>query len=128
MKTEQGDRCVGARFIFVKPVLRSRASSDPSGVSVVRIGSARAEGGVSRTSEFAARLERAGLRNDAFAAKKPAALSDGAAWTRNVCEEIFPGHKVTCVLDQFHTLDCDAAAVQSLALDKGERQAWMERI
>ena len=54
-------------------------------------------------------------------------LSDGAAWIRNVCEEIFPGRKVNCVLDQFHALEY-AAAVQALAPDKGERQARMERI
>ena len=47
----------GAFHCLVKPVLRSRASSDPSGVSGVRIGSGRAEGGAGRTSEFAARRE-----------------------------------------------------------------------
>ena len=114
------------RFIFlVKLVLRSRASSDPSGVSGVRIGSARAEAG--RTSEFAERLERAGVRNGAFAAKKLAVLSDDAAWIRNVCEEIFPERKVNCVLNQFHALEY-ATAVQVLALDKGERKARMEKI
>ena len=90
--------------------------------------SARAEGGVSRTSEFAVRLERAGRRNGAFAAKELAVLSDGAAWIRNVCEEIFPGRRVTCVLDQFHALEYAAAAVQALAPDKAGRKARMEGI
>ena len=79
---------------------------------------------MSRTSEFAARLEQAGRRNGAFAAKELAVLSDGAAWIRNVCEEIFPGRRAAYVLDQFHALEYAAAAVQALAPDKGGRRAW----
>ena len=99
-----------------------------SGAVSARIDSARAEGGVSRTSEFAARLEQAGRRNGAFAAKELAVLSDGAAWIRNVCEEIFPGPNVTYILDQFHALEYAAAAVKALAPDKGGRKARMEEI
>ena len=83
---------------------------------------------MSRTSEFASRLERFGLRNGVFEAKELAVLSDGAAWIRNVCEEILPGRRAACVLDQFHALEYAAAAVQALALDKGGRKARMERI
>ena len=79
----------------------------------MRIDSARAEGGAGRTSEFAVRLERAGRRNGAFAAKELAVLSDGAAWIRNACEEIFPGRNAACVLNQFHALEYAAAAVQA---------------
>ena len=94
----------------------------------MRIDSAWAEGGADRTSEFAARLEQAGCRNGAFAAKELAALSDGAAWIRNVCKEIFFGRKAAYVLDQFHAFEYAAVAVQALALDRGERQARMEGI
>ena len=55
-------------------------------------------------------------------------LSGGAAWIRNVCEEIFAGRKVTCVLNQFHALEYAAAAARTLAPDKNERKARMERI
>ena len=55
-------------------------------------------------------------------------LSDGAAWIRNVCEEIFPGPNAACVLDQFHALEYAAAAVQALAPDKAGRKARMEEI
>ena len=99
-----------------------------SGAADVRIDSARAEGGAGRTSEFADRLERFGLRNGVFKAKERAVLSDGAAWIRNVCEEILPGRRAACVLDQFHALDCAAAAVQALTPDEGGRKARMEGI
>ena len=98
-----------------------------SGAAGVRIDSAKAVDGVSRTSEFAGRLERFGLRNGVFEAKELAVLSDGAAWIRNVCEEIFPGRRAACVLDQFHALEY-AAAVHALAPDKGGRKARMEGI
>ena len=80
-------------------------------------------GGIRRTSEFASHLERFGLWNGVFKAKELVVLSDGAAWIRNVCEEILPGRRVTYVLDPFHALEYAAAAVQALAPDKGEREA-----
>ena len=106
-----------------KTIVCYTASRDPktgeprkdkgSGAVGVRIDSARAEGGAGRTSEFAGRLERFGLRNGVFEAKELAVLSDGAAWIRNVCEEILPGRRVTYILDQFHALEYAAAAVQA---------------
>ena len=128
-----------AKTCEAKVIVRYRADSrDPvtgaprkdkgSGAVSARIDSARAEGGAGRTSEFAGRLERFGLRNGVFEAKELAVLSDGAAWIRNVCEEILPGRRVTYVLDQFHALDCAAAAVQALAPDEGGRKARMEEI
>ena len=55
-------------------------------------------------------------------------LSDGAAWIRNVCEEVFAGTGTTFILDQFHALEYAAAAVRALAPDKAGRKARMERI
>ena len=63
-----------------------------------------------------------------FAAKELAVLSGGAAWIRDVCEEIVSGRNRTFILDQFHALECAVAAVQASAPDKSERQAWTERI
>ena len=40
----------------------------------------------------------------------------------------FAGMKTTFIFDQFHALDCAAAAVRALAPDGGERKARMERI
>ena len=107
-----------------KTIVFFAASRDPktgeprrdkgSGAAGVRIDSARAEGGAGRTSEFAA--------------KELAVLSDGAAWIRNVCEEIFPGRNAAYVLDQFHALEYAAAAVQALTPDEGGRKARMEGI
>ena len=93
---------------------RPRRDKGSRAVSV-RIDSARAEGCVGRTSEFAARLERVALRNGILAAKELAVLSGGAAWIRNFCEEIFAGRKVTCVFNQCHALEYAAAAVWALA-------------
>ena len=99
-----------------------------SGAVSVRIDSARSEGGISRASEFAARLERFGLREGLFEAEELVVLSDGAAWIRNVCEEVFAGTGTTFILDQFHALDCAAAAVRALAPGRAGRKARMERI
>ena len=55
-------------------------------------------------------------------------LSDGAAWIRNVCEEVFAGTGTTFILDRFHALDCAAAAVRAIAPDRAGRKARMERI
>ena len=63
-----------------------------------------------------------------FAAERLAVLSDGAAWNRNGCEEIFAGQKMTFILDQCHALGYAAAEVRTLNPNKGERQAWMVRI
>ena len=84
----------------------------------VSASTARAEGGVGQASELAVCLERARLRNGAFAAKDLAVLSDGTAWIRNVCEEVFTGRKAACAPDQFHALEYAAAAVQDLVPDK----------
>ena len=120
-----------AKTCEAKVIVRCRADSrDPvtgaprkdkgSGAAGVRIDSAKAVDGAGRTSEFAGRLEWFGLRNGAFEAKELAALSDGAAWIRNVCEEIFPGRRAACVLDQFHALEYAAA---SAGLGSGQGRA-----
>ena len=72
------------------------------------------------------RLERFGLREGLFEAGELVVLSDGAAWIRNVCEEVFAGTGTTFILDQFHALDC--AAVRAIAPDRAGRKARMERI
>ena len=82
----------------------------------VRIDGAQSAGGISRSSEFAGRLERFGLREGLFEAEELVVPSDGAAWIRNVCEEAFAGMRTTFILDQFHALDCAAAADKGAAL------------
>ena len=106
-------------------VCREVDSLDPKAVSV-RIDSAQAVNGVSRTSEFAARLEQFLHRNGVLAAEEVAVLSDGAPWIRTVCEEILPGRKTTFILDLCHALEYAAAAVQAAEPDKGRREAWMD--
>ena len=64
-----------------------------SGAVSVRIDSARSVNGLSRSSEFAARLEQFLHRNGVLAAEEVAVLSDGAPWIRTVCEEILPGRE-----------------------------------
>ena len=49
-------------------------------------------------------------------------------WLPTTCGEILPGPNSTFVLNQFHALECAAAAVQAVTLYNGERKAWMERI
>ena len=105
-----------------------RRGAQAPGAAGVRIDSARSEGGTGRSSEFAARLERFGHREGLFEAGELVVLSDGAAWIRNVCEEVFAGTGTTFILDQFHALEYAAAAVRALAPDRGERKARMERI
>ncbi len=83
--------------------------------------------GVSRASDFAARLEQFGHRNALFKAEELAVLSDGAPWIRTVCEETLAGPEMTFILDLFHALDC-AAAVRDAAPDEGGRTAGMDWI
>ena len=90
--------------------------------------SARSADGVSRASEFAARLEQFARQNGVFAADEVVVLSDGAPWIRIVCEEILPGRKTTFVLDLYHALEYASDAVQAAAPDEGERKAWMDWI
>ena len=108
-------------------VCREADSLDPKAVSV-RIDSAQAVNGVSRTSEFAARLEQFLHRNGVFAAEEVAVLSDGAPWIRTVCEEILPGRKTTFILDLYHALEYASDAVQAVTPDKGKQAAWMDWI
>ena len=108
-------------------VCREVDSLDPKAVSV-RIDSAQAVNGVSRTSEFAVRLEQFLHRNGVLAAEEVAVLSDGAPWIRTVCEEILPGRKTTFILDLCHALEYAAAAVQAAEPDEGRREAWMDWI
>ena len=82
------------------------------------------EDGVSRALDFGARLELFWLRNGVFAGfrgSELAVLSDGAEWIWNVAEEIFGERDPTFILDQFHAIDCAAAAVRTLTLDKDKR-------
>ncbi len=100
-----------------------------SGAAGVRIDSAQAADGVSRTSDFAARLEQFGYRNALFKAEELVVLSDGAPWIRTVCEETLAGPEMTFILDLFHALDCAAAAaVRDAAPDEGGRAACMDWI
>ena len=99
-----------------------------SGAVSVRIDSAQAVNGVSRPSEFAARLEQFVHRNGVLAAEEVVVLSDGAPRIRTVCEEILPGRKTTFILDLYHALEYASAAVQAVTPDKGRREAWMDWI
>ena len=92
----------------------------------VCIDSAQSAGGFCRSSEFAGRLERFGLREGLFEADELVVLSDGAAWIRNICEETFAGLKTTFILDRFHAVGYVAAAVQAVNLDKSRRKARTE--
>ena len=98
------------------------------GAVSVRIDSAQAVNGVSRTSEFAARLEQFLHRNGVLAAEEVVVLSDGAPWIRTVCEEILPGRKTTFILDLCHALEYASDAVQAVTPDKGKQEAWMDWI
>ena len=84
--------------------------------------------GVSRASEFAARLEQFAHRNGVLAAEEVAVPSDGAPRIRTVCEEILPGRKTTFILDLCRALEYASAAVQAAAPDKGKQEAWMDWI
>ena len=99
-----------------------------SGAVSVRIDSAQAVNGVSRTSDFAARLEQFGYRNALFKAEELVVLSDGAPWIRTVCEETLAGPEMTFILDLFHALEYAAAAVRDVTPDEGERAACMDWI
>ena len=101
-----------------------RADRESRAVSV-RIDSARSADGAGRASEFTARLAQFTHRNGVLAAEEVAVLSDGAAWIRNVCEEILPGRKTTFILDLYHALEYASAAVKAAAPDEGKRKAWM---
>ena len=98
------------------------------GAVSVRIDSAQAVNGVSRPSEFAARLEQFVHRNGVLAAEEVVVLSDGAPWIWTVCEEILPGRKTTFILDLCHALEYASAAVQAVTPDKGKQEAWMDWI
>ena len=68
-----------------------------------------------------------GLRKGLFEAGELVVLSDGAAWIRDVCEEVFIGMRTTFILNHFHALDCAAAAVRvgsSLRTGAGGRRRW----
>jgi len=74
------------------------------------IDSAAAIGGVSRKSDFAARLEREAIRTGLREADELVVILDGASWILNVCEELFAGQKVTCILDFWHATEYSGKA------------------
>ena len=88
------------------PVSDDRGPRNDKGGGAVRtcIDSARADGGISRASEFANRLGQFGI------------------W--NVCEEIFAVRNATFILDRCHAFDCAAAAVRSGSGQGRRRRGW----
>lgn len=92
------------------------------------IDSAASVNGVSRRSEFAARLEREAARAGLRGAGELVVISDGASWIRNVCAELFPGPRTVHILDLWHAMDYAAAAVKALRSDPAERRALREWI
>ena len=84
--------------------------------------------GVSRASDFAARLEQFRYRNALFKAEELVVLSDGAPWIRTTCEEILAGPDMTFILDLFHALEKAADAVRDVTPDESERTACMDWI
>jgi len=86
---------------------------DSDAVSAL-IDSAAAVGGISRTSEFAGRLDRHLCREGVHEAGEVVLISDGAAWIANVADELLAGMRKTFILDVFHALEYASAAVKAL--------------
>lgn len=78
------------------------------------IDSAAAIGGISRASEFAARLDRQLCRDGVYNAQEVVLVSDGAAWITNVVDELLAGMRKTYILDVFHALEYASAALKAL--------------
>ena len=89
------------------------------------IDSAAAIGGVSRASDFAARLDRQLCRDGVYNAQEVILVSDGAAWITNVVDELLAGMRKTSILDVFHALEYASAASRrwSSAMSRA-RRTW----
>ena len=111
-----------------RPARRRRLSAARPKTGIRRPGNRGRTGAAARASEFAARLDRFGLREGLFAAEEPAALSDGAVWIWNVGEEIFAVRDSTFILDRLHALEYAAAAVRAVAPDTNQRKTRLERV
>ena len=111
-KTREAKAVVCREADSLDPKTGEPRTDRKSGAVSVRIDSARSADGVSRVSEFAARLEQFLHRNGVFAAEEVVVLSDGAPWIRTVCAEILPGRKTTFILDLYHALEYAAAALK----------------
>ena len=85
------------------------------------IDSAAAPSGSREPSGFAARLDREALRRGLHDAGELVAISDGAEWIRNTCDELFGGRKVACVLDVFHALEHASDAVKAIVPQRDRR-------
>ena len=92
------------------------------------IDSAASVGGISRGSDFAARLEREIVRLGLREAEEVVVISDAAAWIRNVCRELLPGWRTTFILDAFHALEYAGSALRALVPDREERRKRMETV
>ena len=90
-----------------------------SGTVSALIDSAAGRGGVSRTSDFAARLDRHLCREGAYRAKEAVLISDGAAWIASAADELLAGMRKTCILDVYHALEYASAALKALGGDSG---------
>ena len=76
-------------------------------------------GGVSRTSDFAARLDRHLCREGVCGAQEAVLISDGAAWIASAADELLAGMRKTCILDVYHALEYASAALKALGGDSG---------
>ena len=133
----KGDGEAGTREAKVLAVYtadgRNPETGDPerdrgSEVYSARIDSAAARSGAGETSDFARRLAREADRTGLREAGEVVAVSDGAAWIRNVCEEVLSGQTVVFVLDWWHAMECAAGALKVLFPDEGERRERMEAV
>lgn len=92
------------------------------------IDSAAAAGGVSRNSDFAARLEREAARTGLRKAEELVVISDGASWILNVCQELFAGQNVTFILDFWHATEYLSDALKALCPDKAKRKEQLKKL
>ena len=92
------------------------------------IDSAAAAPGSRDPSDFAMRLDREALRCGLHGVEELVVIPGGAEWTRNTCEELFGGGKVTFVPDMFHALEYASDAVKAIFPDKAERDRRLEGI
>ena len=89
-----------------------------------RGGAVRRQGSLGVRRAAGPRGRRRGLHD----AGELVVISDGAEWTRNTCQEIFGGRKVTFVLDMFHALEYASGAVKAILPDREGRNRRFEEI
>ena len=76
---------------------------------------------MSRNSDFAARLEREATGTGLREAGELVAVSDGASWILNVCEELFAGRNAACIFDFRRATEYLSDALKVLCPDKEKR-------